>query len=37
VKEDEDVVVVANELAKPMVNSIRSVFPKIKIDESLKV
>lgn len=36
IKEDEDVVIVANEQAKTMVESIRSVFPKIKVDETLK-
>lgn len=31
VREDEDIVVVGNELAKPIVESIKSIFPKIKV------
>ena len=31
-----DTVIVANDLAKPMVESIKAIFPNIKIDESLK-
>ena len=31
-----DTVMVANDVAKPMVESIKSIFPKMKIDESLK-
>lgn len=34
--EATDVVMLANDLAKPTINSIKQVFPKIKIDESLK-
>jgi hypothetical protein len=36
IDENQDIVILANDAAKPMVESIRSVFPKIKIDESLK-
>jgi len=34
-KADEDIVVIANELAEPMVKSIKEIFPKIKIDDTL--
>jgi hypothetical protein len=36
VDEKQDCVMLANDLAKPMVKSIQSTFPNIKIDESLK-
>jgi hypothetical protein len=36
VEEDKDVVIVANEQARSIVESIRSVFPNIKVEETLK-
>jgi hypothetical protein len=34
--EAQDTVIVANDPAKPMVESIKSIFPNINVDESLK-
>jgi len=34
--EAQDIVMLANDLAKPIIQSIKSIFPKIKIDETLK-